>query len=108
MKSVILIFTILAAIASMPVEADPGVVRMYLEKTRTLELDSMPPWPEGTVIEGANQHWQKELHGGEFTVVIYESMPVLIDVNEPLPYDEFVVVLEDEVTLTDLDRRTQT
>ena len=108
MKSVILIFTILAAITSMPVEADPSIVHMYLEKTRTLELDSIPPWPEGRVIKGANQHWQKELHGGEFTVVIYESMRALIDVNEPFPYDECVVVLEGEVTLTDLDRRTQT
>ncbi|HIG44685.1 MAG TPA: DUF861 domain-containing protein [Gammaproteobacteria bacterium] len=35
-------------------------------------------------------------------------MPAVIDVSEPFPYDEFVVVLEGEVTLTDIDGSAQT
>ena len=108
MKRVILSFAILATSIVMPVQADSRVVPMNLEKMRKLELDVIPRWPEGMVIEGMNKHWQKQLHRGEFVVVIYESMPAVIDVSEPFPYDEFVVVLEGEVTLTDIVGSTQT
>ncbi|MEO2174067.1 MAG: cupin domain-containing protein [bacterium] len=108
MKNVTLLFVILAASIVLQAEADPIVVPLHLEKIRTLELDSIPPWPEGTVIKGTNQHWQKELHRGEVAVAIYEAMPAVIDVSEPFPYDEFVVVLEGEVTLTDIDGSAQT
>ena len=92
----------------MQTTANPSVISQYREQIATMELDSIPPWPEGTVIEGTNQHWQKELHRGEVAVAIYESMPAVIDVSEPFPYDEFVVVLVGEVILTELDGSAQT
>jgi uncharacterized cupin superfamily protein len=93
---------------AMTVSAEPTVVPMHLEKMQALELDSIPPWPEELVLKGTNQHWQKELHRGEVAVTIYESMPAVIDVSYPFPYDEFVLVLEGEVTLTGRDGKVQT
>ncbi|HIE90022.1 MAG TPA: DUF861 domain-containing protein [Pseudomonadales bacterium] len=55
------------------------------------------------VLKGANVHWQKVLHQGEFVVTIYEALPALLDISDPYPYDEFVQVLEGEVTLTATD-----
>jgi uncharacterized cupin superfamily protein len=60
------------------------------------------------VLSGTNEHWQKVLHQGEFVVTIYEAMPALIDISEPYPYDEFVQVLQGEVTLTPIKGRKQT
>jgi uncharacterized cupin superfamily protein len=97
-----------AIVITMQAKADPAVVPLHLEKMRTLELDSIPPWPAEVIIKGTNQHWQKELHRGEVAVTIYESMPAVIDVSEPFPYDEFVLVLEGEVTLTHTDGSAQT
>ena len=47
------------------------------------------------------------LHQGDFVVALYESMPALIDVSDPFPYDEFVTVLEGEVILTSLSGEKQ-
>ena len=108
MKKIAFLVALAATVISMQAKADPVVLPLHVEAMRTLELESIPPWPEGTVLKGTNQHWQKELHRGEVAVTIYESMPALIDVSEPFPYDEFVLVLEGEVTLTDLDGSAQT
>jgi len=43
------------------------------------------------------------LHQREVAVSIYESTPALIDVKEPFPYGEFVLVLEGRVSLTHVD-----
>ena len=96
------------ATLTMQVKADPSVVPLHLEKMKALELEGIPPWPDGVVLKGTNQHWQKELHRGEVAVTIYESAAAVIDVSEPFPYDEFVVVLEGEVILTDLEGNAQT
>ena len=73
-----------------------------------MELESIPPWPDGVVLSGTNEHWQKILHHGEYVVVVYEAMPAVIDISEPYPYDEYVQVLKGEVTLTDMDRKALT
>jgi uncharacterized cupin superfamily protein len=93
---------------TMPAKADPGVLSLKPDQMRELKLDSIPPWPPETVIKGTNEHWQKELHRGEVSVTIYESMPALLDVSDPFPYDEYVHVLEGEVTLTSLEGGKQT
>jgi uncharacterized cupin superfamily protein len=108
MKRLNILIALVMGLLTMQVNADPAVVPLHLEKMRALELDSIPPWPEGTEIKGINQHWQKELHRGEVAVAIYEAMPAVLKVSEPFPYDEFVLVLEGEVTLTDLEGNAQT
>ena len=108
MKKLVALLTLLATAIAMHANADPAVVPLHLEQMQELELESIPPWPDGVVLKGTNQHWQKEIHRGEVAVTIYESAAAVIDVSEPFPYDEFVVVLEGEVTLTNLEGKAQT
>jgi uncharacterized cupin superfamily protein len=60
------------------------------------------------VLSGANKHWQKVIHKGDFVVALYESEAALIDVSYPFSYDEFVTVLEGRVILTSLSGEKQT
>jgi len=41
-------------------------------------------------------------------VAIYEAKPALINIQNPFPYDEFVMVLEGQVTLTHINGQAQT
>jgi uncharacterized cupin superfamily protein len=108
MKKLEFLVALLAATIVIQAKADTAVLPLHPEKLRELKLDSIPPWPPETVLKGTNQHWQKELHRGEVAVTIYESMPALLDVSDPFPYDEYVFVLEGEVTLTHIDGSKQT
>lgn len=76
-----LLVALLAAVFAMQVKAEPMLLSLNAEQLRDLELDSIPPWPDGVVLSGTNQHWQKVLHRGDFVVVVYEAMPALIDIN---------------------------
>ena len=89
----------LSALA-MATKAEMTVLALDADKMQTMELESIPPWPEELVLSGTNKHWQKVLHKGEFVVVLYESEAAVIDVSYPFPYDEYVLVLEGEVILT--------
>lgn len=108
MKNLSFLIVLVAATVGIPVQAEPGVLSLDAEEMRELKLDSIPPWPAGIVLKGTNEHWQKVLHQGEVAVTIYEAQPALIDVSEPYPYDEFVLVLEGQVTLTHIDGEKQT
>lgn len=96
------------AMCAMQVKAGAGILSLNPDELRTLKLDSIPPWPEGVVVSGTNEHWQKVLHQGEYVVTIYEAMPAIINISEPYPYDEYVQVLIGEVTLTSVDGKAQT
>lgn len=108
MKTLGFLVALLAATLPMQINAEPMLLSLNAEQLRDLELDSIPAWPDGIVLSGTNKHWQKVLHKGEFVVTIYEAMPALIDISEPYPYDEYVQVLEGEVTLTPIDGEEQT
>ena len=97
-------------LAATQLSAQPVIDVLPLDKDafRVTELESIPPWPDGTVLSGANEHWQKVIHKGDFVVALYESMPALIDVSYPFAYDEFVTVLEGKVILTSLSGEKQT
>ena len=81
-------------------QADSSILPLRTESLMTEPLQALPPWPESMLISGESAHGQKVLHEGEFVVVIYESVPAVIGINEPYPYDEFVRVLEGTVVLT--------
>lgn len=105
-------FYLLAALfmAAMQISAQPVIDVLPLDKDafRMSELESIPPWPKGVVLSGANEHWQKVVHKGDFVVALYESEAALIDVSYPFAYDEFVTVLEGKVILTSLSGEKQT
>ncbi len=93
---------------TMPASAGPGVLALKPDQLREMELDSIPPWPAEMVLKGTNEHAMKVLHKGEVVVTVYAAEPALIDISEPYPYDEYVLVLEGEVTLTSLAGDKQT
>ncbi len=103
MKNLGFLVLLIVTTIAIPIRAAPGVLPLGVEELKVLKLDSIPPWPDEMVLKGANVHWQKVLHQGEFVVTIYEALPALLDISDPYPYDEFVLVLEGEVTLTATD-----
>lgn len=100
MKKVLFVSCLLLSAVAMSARAEISVLGLDADKLRTMELESIPPWPEELVLSGTNKHWQKVLHLGEFVVALYESEAAVIDVSYPFPYDEYVLVLEGEVILT--------
>ncbi|MDE0748334.1 MAG: cupin domain-containing protein [Porticoccaceae bacterium] len=107
MKKLCLFGVFFMATLGMPAQSETVVLSLNKEIMKSAELESIPPWPTGVVLSGANEHWQKVVHQGDFVVALYESMPALIDVSDPFPYDEFVTVLEGEVILTSLSGEKQ-
>ena len=63
-------------------------------------LEDLPPWPKEVVLSGANEHGQKVLHSGNVVAALYGAEAARLSVSEPFPYDEYVLVLAGEVTLT--------
>ena len=95
--------SLLAALFASPPKAGssaPAVLPLLANTLQQAELDSLPPWPEGVVITGANAHGQKVLHEGQLVSVLYGAEAALLEVGAPFPYDEYVFVVEGEVILT--------
>ena len=108
MKKLYLLGVFIMATVVMPAHGEISGLPLNKEAMKGAELESIPPWPEGVVLSGANEHWQKVMHQGDFVVALYESEAALIDVSYPFPYDEFVTVLEGRVILTSLSGEKQT
>jgi len=108
MKTLSLILFLATALAGIQAPAASAVLGLKVGQMRELKLDSIPPWPAEMVLKGTNEHALKVLHKGEFVVTVYAAEPALIDISYPYPYDEFVLVLEGEVTLTSRDGEKQT
>ena len=101
-------FTLLLAAASLSVQAAPEFLALDVDKMRAMELESIPPFPAELVLKGESENWESVLHQGDFVVSVYEASPAIIDISDPFPYDEFVLVLEGEVTLTNVEGGTAT
>ena len=71
-------------------------------------LEDLPPWPKEVVLSGANEHGQKVLHSGNVVAALYGAEAARLSVGEPFPYDEYVLVLAGEVTLTSDAGQSQT
>jgi uncharacterized cupin superfamily protein len=108
MKNFLSTTALLLTTASVQTLAAPEVLPLYTEDVKKMALESIPPYPPEYVLKGTGENWLKVLHQGEVVVALYESKPALIDVKDPFPYDEFVVVLEGEVTLTAMDGEKKT
>tara|TARA_B100000809_G_scaffold113224_1_gene111757 strand:+ start:1435 stop:1878 length:444 start_codon:yes stop_codon:yes gene_type:complete len=108
MRSQTLLIALLLATASPGVQAAPEFLPLDADKLREMELESIPPFPAEIVLEGESENWESVLHQGDFVVAVFAASPANIDINEPFPYDEFVLVLEGEVTLTNIDGGTET
>ncbi|MDB2365854.1 cupin domain-containing protein [Luminiphilus sp.] len=107
MKKILSILLLPLAVTSTQSQAAPELIPLYPEAVKKESLAEIPPFPEDERA-GPQSNWMTVLHSGEVTVAVYESTPVLIEIKEPFPYDEYVHVLEGEVTLTDLDGNENT
>lgn len=108
MRSQTLFITLLLAAASFSAQAAPEFLPLDADKMRTMELERIPPFPAELVLKGMSENWESVIHQGDFVVSVFAASPAIIDINEPFPYDEFVLVLEGEVTLTNVDGGTAT
>lgn len=107
MRSQTLLITLLLATVSNAVQSAPEFLPLDADELRAMELESIPPFPAEIVLEGESENWEQVIHQGDFVVAIFSASPAIIDINEPFPYDEFVLVLEGEVTLTNIDGGTR-
>lgn len=108
MKKLCFLIALVAVTVANQVQAASAVLPLKAKQLQTLKLDSIPPWPAEMVLKGTNEHALKVLHKGEIVVTVYAAEPALIKIIEPYPYDEFVLVLEGQVTLTPIDGDAQT
>lgn len=108
MKKFLSSLTLLFAAISAQTQAAPEVVPLYPEAMNKAALSEIPPYPDEFVLKGKQKNWMSILHQGEVVIALYESTPALIAITESFPYDEYVHVLEGEVTLTHVDGKKQT
>ena len=103
MKKPTFLITLFLATVSLGAQAAPEFLPLDANDLREMELESIPPFPAEIVLEGDSENWEQVLHQGDFVVAVFAASPAIIDISEPFPYDEFVLVLEGEVTLTNID-----
>lgn len=108
MRSPSLLIALFLATVSLGAQAAPEILPLDADELRQMELESIAPFPAELVLEGESENWESVLHQGDFVVSVFAASPAILDVNEPFPYDEFVLVLEGEVTLTNVDGGKQT
>ena len=108
MRSPCLLIALFLAAVSFGARAAPEILPLDAGELRQMDLESVPPFPAELVLEGKSENWDSVIHQGQFVVSVFEASPAVIDVSEPFPYDEFVLVLEGTVILTSIDGGSQT
>ena len=108
MNKLTFLIALLITTVSFGAQAAPEVLPLDVTELREMELESIPPFPAEIVLKGESNNWEQVLHQGDFVVAVFEASPAIIDISEPFPYDEFVLVLEGQVTLTNIDGGKQT
>ena len=108
MRSLSLLIALFLATVSLGAHAAPEILPLDADELSQMELESIPPFPAEVVLEGESENWESVIHQGDFVVSVFEASPAVIDISEPFPYDEFVLVLEGEVTLTNIEGGTRT
>lgn len=108
MKNLTFLIALLLATASFRAQAAPEVLPLNAEELRGIKLESIAPFPAEMVLKGESENWERVLHQGDVVVAIFEAKPAVIEINDPFPYDEFVLILEGQVTLTHIDGEKQT
>lgn len=108
MKNLAFLIALLLATASFPAQAAPEVLALNAKELREMKLESIPPFPAEMVLKGESENWERVLHQGDVVVAIFAAKPAVIEISDPFPYDEFVLILEGQVTLTHIDGEQQT
>ncbi len=77
--------------------------RMNPDKLAGVDLPAQAPFiPSEAVLEGSHRPRGEVLYRGEELVIeIYEDDPATFAIDEPFPFDEYVLVLSGKLVLTD-------
>ena len=108
MTKYLFLLSVMLSATSLQSHAAPEVLPLKTKAMQIMLLDSIPPYRAEDVLKGTGENWLNILHQGEVIVAVYEAMPALINIQNPFPYDEFVMVLEGQVTLTHINGQVQT
>ena len=103
--------SMIATLFGTDAESGTGQTSVLPLSTASLKqapLEDLPSWPQEVVLSGTNKHGQKVLHSGNVVTALYGAEAARLSVSEPFPYDEYVLVLSGEVTLTSDAGESQT
>jgi len=99
--AVLLLFTAVAVAEEEKIGAS-SPVRLDAEKLAGLGLEEFEPFPKEIVLSGHSKHSYHTFFSGEEVVVeVYEAEPAKLKIDDPWPYDEFILVLSGKLVLTD-------
>ncbi len=97
----LLVFTAVAVAEEENIGA-PAPVRLDADKLAGLGLEEFEPFPKEMVLSGQSKHsYHTFFYGEEVVVEVYEAEPAKLKIEEPWPYDEFILVLSGKLVLTD-------
>ncbi|MEM6682448.1 MAG: cupin domain-containing protein [Pseudomonadota bacterium] len=94
------------AAETMKVAAPPAP--MTVASLNAMALDPLPDIDWTPVESGTLRNAETVLFEGENTLSVWNAGPAKLILDEPLGYDEFVVVLKGSLTLTDPAGNSQT
>lgn len=81
---------------------------MTLDALATMKLEAIEDIDWSPIESGTGRNAEATLFEGENVMVVWDAGPAKLLINEPLGYDEFVVVLKGSLTLTDREGNAQT
>ena len=79
-----------------------------METLNAMELDALPDMEGDYLLSGTGRQSETVIFEGENVVSVWDAGPANLAIDEPFPYDEFVVVLKGELILTDQDGHSMT
>ncbi|MEO0397831.1 MAG: cupin domain-containing protein [Pseudomonadota bacterium] len=79
-----------------------------IEGLKTMTLDALPDIDWAPVESGTARNAETVVFEGQNIVSIWDAGPAKLILDEPLPYDEFVVVLKGTLVLTNQKGEMQT
>lgn len=84
----------------------PSPARLDRAKLGGLDLTAREPWPPEMVLAGTSRPRGAELYRGDQLVVrVYEDETAKLAIREPVPFDEFILILSGKLILTDAGGR---
>jgi hypothetical protein len=78
------------------------------EDLNNMKLEELGKIDWITVESGGEYNSEASLFEGQNVVLVWDSAPARLLMDEPIPYDEFVVVLKGELILTDKEGNSVT
>jgi len=109
MRSSAILMTGLMVFATAVADADEAMetrspVRIDAEKLAGHGLEGYEPFPDEIVLAGESKHsYFTSFTGKELVVEVYQAAPAKLRIDDPWPYDEFILLLSGRLVLTDAE-----